>query len=107
MEIKKGFICDKPRENAPSFVKGRISFHYETFIAFLQANKNEKGWTNFDLLEGKDGSYYIKLNDYKPKEKVEQHLNYDIQRTAQENTNNAIENFTPGEPNIPLENIPF
>lgn len=65
-----GFFFDRPREGAPAFVKGRMSIRVEDAILFLDANKNEKGYVNADLLQSKDGKkLYFAHNDYKPAQK--------------------------------------
>lgn len=52
------------------FVIAKLSFKVEDAIAFLQANKNEKGYCNIDILKGKDkegnSKPYAVLNDWKP-----------------------------------------
>jgi hypothetical protein len=65
----EGFFFERPREGAPAFVKGRMSIKVDKAVEFLQANANEKGYVNADLLVSKDNSkLYFTLNDYKPKE---------------------------------------
>lgn len=66
-KLADGIYFDRPREGAPSFVKGRMSIQVEKAVEMLQKNKNEKGYVNFDLLQSKDGTkLYFKLNDWKP-----------------------------------------
>jgi len=67
-----GFFFERPREGAPSFVKGRMSIKAEEAIAFITEHKNEAGYVNADLLTSKDGSkLYFTLNDWKPEKKAE------------------------------------
>ena len=61
-----GLFVKQPRENAPDFVKGRLSIAVEKFIPYLQSKANAKGYVNIDLLESKEGMLYAKLNDWKP-----------------------------------------
>lgn len=56
------------RENAPDFVISNLSFN-EKFIDYLKSNFNAKGYVNVDVLKGKEGKLYAKLNDWKPSEK--------------------------------------
>lgn len=70
----EGFNFERPREGSPAFVKGRMGIQVDKAIAFLEANKNDKGWVNADLLTSKDGQkLYWKLNTYqaKPKDGIE------------------------------------
>jgi hypothetical protein len=55
-----------PHENAPGFVKGRVSFHLQRFIEWAEKQQaNEKGYLNAKLLVKKDGSgTYFKLDTY-------------------------------------------
>lgn len=67
-----GFTFERPKEGSPSFVKGKMGINVEKAIAFLEANKNEKGWVNADLLTSKDGQkLYWKVNNWKPEAKKE------------------------------------
>lgn len=59
-----GMIVKVP-QNAPDFVIAKASFKVEEFIQFLKQNDNN-GWVNVDLLIGKSGKPYAKLNDWKP-----------------------------------------
>lgn len=63
-----GLIVKMPSEKAPDFVMGKLSFKLEEFIPFLQANAKD-GWVNLDLLVGKSGKPYAKLDDFKPEKR--------------------------------------
>lgn len=66
-----GFFFDAPKPGVPDFVKGKLSIKVEEAVAFLQANKNEAGYVNCDLLESKDKTKrYFALNDWKPEPKT-------------------------------------
>lgn len=67
-----GLVVIQPREGAPDFVKGRLSFKVETFIKFLKENTKEDGWCNVDILQSKAGDkWYGVLNNWKPERKEE------------------------------------
>jgi len=72
MEEKKevifpdGIIFKRPREGAPDFVKGSLSFKVEEAVAFLQKHV-DNGWVNCDLKLSKGSKLYLQLNDWKPK----------------------------------------
>jgi len=61
-----GIIFKRPREGAPDFVKGSLSFKVEEAVAFLQKHV-DNGWVNVDLKKSKGGKLYLQLNDWKPK----------------------------------------
>lgn len=65
-----GIFFEKPHENAPDYVKGKVSIKIDEFITFLKANVNEKGYVNLDMKKSKEkGHIYFQLNDWKPTKK--------------------------------------
>ena len=62
-----GLYGKQPRQGAPDFVVGSISVKLETFIPFLHANVNEKGYVNIQLLKGKEDKLNCLLDTWKPK----------------------------------------
>ncbi len=67
-----GFFVSSPREGAPEFVLGDVSISKDKAIAFINEHANEKGYVNLDLLMGKNGAPYLKLNTFVPSTKVEE-----------------------------------
>jgi hypothetical protein len=65
-DLIPGMYWGERHEKAPSFVKGRVSFHLERFLDWAkQQQPNERGYLNAQLLEKKDGSgLYFKLDTY-------------------------------------------
>ena len=63
----EGFFFDRPRENAPEWVIGKMNVQVEKAIAFLRANANERGYVNLDIKEAKSGKPYVALDTWKPK----------------------------------------
>lgn len=61
----KGIYFNKPREGAPDFVRGSLSFKVEDAVLFLKEHVNQRGYVNIDMLQGNDG-LYLKLNTWKP-----------------------------------------
>jgi len=61
-----GFILKAPHEKAPEWVKGSLSINVAEAIAFLEKNKDTKGWVNLDLKVGKSNKWYVQKNDWKP-----------------------------------------
>ena len=66
-----GFFVSSPRDNAPDFVMGDISISKDKAIAFINANANDRGYVNLDLLMGKTGQPYLKLNTFTPQPKAD------------------------------------
>ena len=68
----QGLWFKEPRDGAPSYVRGSLSIKAPDFIAFLEKHQNNGGYINIDILEGREkGTFYGKLNVYKPTAKVE------------------------------------
>lgn len=68
MNYPKGIYFDKPRDNAPDFVIGRISIKKEALLEWLnETPANEKGYINLEVLNGRENKPYIRINDYKSK----------------------------------------
>jgi len=60
----KGLIFKLPHNNAPDFVKGKLSIKRTELISYLQDFTAE--WLNFDLKVSKDGKPYIVKDEWKP-----------------------------------------
>lgn len=60
-----GMILKRPHENAPDFVKLRVSFKVSEIVEFLQANQKE-GWVNADIKVSKQGKFYAALDTWQP-----------------------------------------
>ena len=60
-----GIIFKMPRQGAPDFVKGSLSFKVDEAIQFLQEHQNN-GWCNVDLKVSRQGKPYAELNTWKP-----------------------------------------
>ena len=74
----EGIRFERPNENAPDFVKGKISVNLADFTAWATKNVNERGWINLDLKKSKEkGTLYLELNTYKkaktPEDEVKEH----------------------------------
>ena len=64
-----GFIF-KRKDTAPDFVVGNMSVKVDEAVAFLK-NNIKNGWVNLNIKKSKAGNYYIELDTWQPKEKVE------------------------------------
>jgi hypothetical protein len=60
-----GFILTR-RAGAPEFVIGNVGINVKDFTAWLNANKDEKGWVNIDLKQSQNGKFYAEQNTWKP-----------------------------------------
>jgi hypothetical protein len=61
-----GMFFKNPAENAPEFVKGKISIKTTDFIAFLHKH-SKNGWVNLDLKQSPGGKMYFELDNWTPK----------------------------------------
>ena len=68
-QFAKGIYFEKPRDGAPDFVKGKLSFKVADAIAFLQAHENNAGYVNCDVKESREGKMYVELNTWQKGER--------------------------------------
>jgi len=59
----KGIIFKLPREGAPEFIKGSLSFKVDEACDFLRAHENN-GWVNVDIKKSREGKVYLQLNTW-------------------------------------------
>lgn len=60
-----GIIAKNPRQGAPSFVVGSLSFKVDEFIDTLRKNA-KNGWVNCNLKTSRDGKIYVELDTWEP-----------------------------------------
>ena len=65
-KLAKGIYFKTPHENAPDWVKRKVSVNVDQFIEFLQEHKNDSGYVNFDLKEAKSTHWYMEVDDWQP-----------------------------------------
>ena len=68
-QFAKGFIF-KRNNNAPEWAIGKLSIKAQEAIQFIN-EKNNGGWLNLEVKKSKEGKFYIELDTYEAKPKVE------------------------------------
>jgi hypothetical protein len=68
-QFAKGFIF-KRNDNAPEWAIGKLSIKAQEAIQFIN-EKNNSGWVNLEIKKSKEGKFYIELDTYEAKAKVE------------------------------------
>lgn len=69
-DLPDGLYAKKPHENAPDFIKAKLSIHVDRFMVWLQNQTPKQGYVNLEICEKKDESdYYVKVDDWEPKER--------------------------------------
>jgi len=68
-EFANGFIF-KRNDNAPEWAIGKLSIKAQDAIMFIN-QKNKNGWVNLEIKKSKEGKYYIELDTFEAKDKVE------------------------------------
>lgn len=63
-EFVDGMIAKAPHDNAPDYVKARISIKREELIAWLQSKDDD--WVNVDIKESQGGKWYAAVDSWKP-----------------------------------------
>jgi hypothetical protein len=59
-----GLIVKAPNENAPDYVKAKLSIKRQELIAWLQQQEGE--WINADLKVSSAGKWYAAVDTWKP-----------------------------------------
>lgn len=86
-DMFQGLFFKTPHDNAPDFVKRKISIKVDDFIAWLQENQNSDGWVNADLKEAKSGHWYAEINRWTP----------DSDQSSNNSSNNSSDNPSPSD----------
>ena len=63
-DFPSGIFAKKPHQNAPAFVKAKISVKIKDAIEYLQGLSGE--YLNMDLKESKEGKMYLQIDTWKP-----------------------------------------
>jgi len=109
-----GIMFTLPADNAPEWVKGKLSIQPDKFVAWAKQYESERGWVNLDLKKSKEKqTYYLQLNTWKPSEKMDQEKvlayrekeNLRAKQAVTENIDPAVE--ASGEGDIRAGDIPF
>lgn len=63
-EFINGLIVKAPNENAPEYVKAKISIRRAELIAWLETKDGE--WINADVKVSQGGKWYAQVDTWKP-----------------------------------------
>jgi hypothetical protein len=66
-----GMIAKKPDDNAPEFVKVKLSLKLDELGPWISAQKKADPsieWINIEVKEGRSGKWYAERNMWKPSE---------------------------------------
>jgi hypothetical protein len=63
-EFVNGLIVKAPHDNAPEYVKAKLSIRREEMIAWLQSKQGE--WVNADVKVSQGGKWYAAVDNWKP-----------------------------------------
>lgn len=77
VQFAEGIYFNLPREGAPEYVKGSVSFKVADAVAFLQKHENKGGYVNIDLKVSQAGKAYAELNSWqleKPEGRTKEHV---------------------------------
>ena len=67
-DLVSGLYFKEPHQNAPDFVKGKLSINKEQFTEWYKgmlADKSEE-WINLDIKVSKGGKAYVAVDTWKP-----------------------------------------
>ena len=63
-EFINGLIVKAPNDNAPEYVKAKLSIRREELIAWLQTKDSD--WVNADVKVSQGGKWYAAVDNWKP-----------------------------------------
>lgn len=63
-EFVGGMIAKAPHDNAPEYVKARLSIKREELIAWLGARNDD--WVNVEIKESQSGKWYAAVDSWNP-----------------------------------------
>ena len=112
-EMVNGMFFKTPHDNAPDWVKRKVSVNVEQFIQYLHDNVNESGYVNFDLNEARSGHWYLQKDDWKPDGQSQQPPAQESKPQQFQSYKPAAQNPGPGEFSggggsfNPKDDIPF
>ena len=68
IEFVNGLYFQEPSENAPQFVKGKLSIHRDKLLQWLNQTgaTNNQGYINCDIKVARSGKPYIAVDNWKP-----------------------------------------
>lgn len=69
-QFVNGMFPSRP-ENAPDFIKMKISLKRDEFLEFMRTTTKDDVWINIDIKESKAGKLYAERNTWKPTPKEE------------------------------------
>ena len=77
IEFVDGLFAKEPHENAPEFVKCKLSIKRKDLGNWLRGKEDE--WINLDVKESQNGKWYAEVNTWKPDQKSAQAVSTDFQ----------------------------
>lgn len=63
-EFINGLIVKAPHDNAPDYVKAKVSIKREELIGWLNTRNDD--WINADIKVSQTGKWYAAVDDWKP-----------------------------------------
>ena len=64
-KLVNGLIWKDPHQNAPEFIKGKISIKVNDFMEYISQHQSN-GWLNIELKQSRQGKMYFELDEWKP-----------------------------------------
>lgn len=66
IEFIDGLIVKAPNQNAPDYVKAKLSIKRDDLIAWLSEKDGE--WINADVKVSREGKWYCAVDNWKPQQ---------------------------------------
>jgi len=103
IKFADGIYFKEPHQNAPDFVKGKLSIQKQKLIAWLEGmDAGDEGYINLDIKVAKSGKLYIAVDNWKPNNQQQAQQKPQLTPQQQEQMDTRIE-----EDPIIDDDVPF
>ena len=103
IKFADGIYFKEPHQNAPDFVKGKLSIQKQKLTAWLEGmDAGDEGYINLDIKVAKSGKLYIAVDNWKPNNQQQAQQKPQLTPQQQEQMDTRIE-----EDPIIDDDVPF
>ena len=96
IKFADGIYFKEPHQNAPDFVKGKLSIQKQKLIAWLEGmDAGEEGYINLDIKVAKSGKLYIAVDNWKPNNQQQAQQKPQLTPQQQEQMDTRIDDDVP------------
>ena len=96
IKFADGIYFKEPHQNAPDFVKGKLSIQKQKLMAWLEGmDAGDEGYINLDIKVAKSGKLYIAVDNWKPNNQQQAQQKPQLTPQQQEQMDTRIDDDVP------------